>query len=190
MLVCRAMAYYERNLPHWHPEGRAIFLTWRLYGSLPEHVLTTAARNRSNNLAGKQFARLERFLDRASFGPLWLRETEVAQAVEDCIRRGALELSHYELLAYVVMPNHAHLLIEPRLPIDRIMRGIKGVSARDANRLLKRRGLAFWQNESFDHWIRTPAEGEKVARYIENNPVKAGLAAKAEDWRWSSATKK
>ena len=190
MLLCVVMVYYERNLPHWHPERRAIFLTWRLYGSLPEHVLATAKKSKNSKEAGKQFARLERFLDRGSFGPLWLNNAEVAHAVESCISRGANELGHYELLAYVVMPNRAHLLVEPRLPIERIMRGIKGVSARDANRILKRPGLAFWQGESFDHWIRTAAELDKVARYIENNPVKAGLAKKPEGWPWSSAAKR
>ena len=188
MLLHRSMTYYERNLPHWQPDGKTIFLTWRLYGSLPEHVVAEI-RNR-DEWPGRQFARAERFLDRASFGPLWLKDPKIADGVAACILRGASELNQYAALAYVVMPNHVHLLIEPHLPIDRITRGLKGVSAQKANRLLGRTGLAFWQGESFDHWVRTPAEGEKICRYIEENPVKAGLVAAADAWLWSSAAKR
>src|SRR5579859_7708669 len=182
------MTYYERNLPHWQPEGKAIFLTWRLYGSLPERAL--AELKIHSNDSSKQFARAEQFLDGASFGPRWLTDPDIAACVEGCILRGAHELGQYRLLAYVVMPNHVHLLIEPRTSVERITHGIKGVSARDANRILKRSGLTFWQAESFDHWVRKPAEGEKICRYIENNPVKAGLVCRAEEWKWSSAARK
>jgi REP element-mobilizing transposase RayT len=182
------MTYYERNLPHWQPDGKAIFLTWRLYGSLPEHVVTDLRS--CSEPPGRQFARAERFLDRTSFGPLWLKRPKIAEGVAACILRGASELNQYAVLAYVVMPNHVHLLIEPRVPLERITRGIKGVSAQEGNRLLGRTGLAFWQGESFDHWVRTPAEGAKICRYIEENPVKAGLAGSAEAWPWSSAAKR
>jgi REP element-mobilizing transposase RayT len=180
--------YYERNLPHWHPEGRAIFLTWRLYGSLPEHIIVQL-RN-AEDRSGRKFVRADRFLDKASFGPLWLRNPEIAGEVESCILRGARELQQYTLVAYVIMPNHVHLLIEPRLLLRRITAGIKGSSAYHANRILRRAGQRFWQGESFDHWVRTPAEGEKIWRYIEHNPVRAGLAAAPDSWPWSSAAKK
>ena len=188
MLLSCMMTYYKRNLPHWHPESKAIFLTWRLYGSLPEHILVEL-KNRSAD-SGRQFARAERFLDRAGFGPCWLQDPRIAACVEDCILRGALQLCQYQLLAYVVMPNHVHLLIEPGTSVERITHGIKGVSARDANRILKRAGVTFWQAESFDHWVRKPAEGERICRYIENNPVKAGFVSRVEDWKWSSAAGK
>ena len=140
--------------------------------------------------SGRQFARAERFLDKAAWGPLWLKIPEIARAVESCILKGARELNQYQLLAYVVMPNHVHLLVEPHVPLRRITAGIKGVSSHHANRILGRAGEAFWQGESFDHWVRTPMEGEKICRYIESNPVKAGLVAAAETWPWSSAAKK
>jgi REP element-mobilizing transposase RayT len=182
------MTYYERNLPHWHPEGKVLFVTWRLYGSLPERVVFQLRNGEERS--GRQFARAEQFLDKGRFGPLWLKNPEIAATVESCILRGAGELGQYTLLAYVVMPNHVHLLIEPRLPLERITGGIKGVSSRDANRILRRIGQPFWQGESFDHWVRTPAEGEKIWRYIEDNPLKAGLVAAPERWPWSSAAKK
>jgi hypothetical protein len=53
---------------------------------------------------------------------------------------------------------------------------------------LNRTGAPFWQDESFDHWIRDPAEAVRIRSYIERNPVVAGLAKRAEDWPWSSAS--
>jgi putative transposase len=178
------MTYYEHALPHWHPAGKAIFLTWRLFGSLPIEFLKSLAKLHVNS--GKQFAVADRMLDAAATGPLWLREPEIATCVNEAILRGA-KLGQYNLLAHVVMPNHVHLLVEPSVPVARITRGIKGVSARDANVLLDRVGKSFWQPESFDHWIRNGASLERTIFYIENNPVRARLAKRAEDWKWSSA---
>jgi hypothetical protein len=67
------------------------------------------------------------------------------------------------------------------------MQSIKGASAREANKILGISGKPFWQHESYDHLVRTAEEFSRIQRYIENNPVKAGLAASPEDYRWSSA---
>ena len=182
------MAYYERNLPHWQPEGCAIFLTWRLYGSLPESVMAELRRNKKHS--GRQFARAEQFLDKVAFGPAWLRDEKLARVVQSSIFKGADELNQYALLSYVIMPNHEHMLIQPRASLARITNGIKGATARAANLLLMRVGRPFWQAESFDHWIRTESESKKIGRYIENNPVKARLVERAEQWPWSSAAQK
>ena len=61
------------------------------------------------------------------------------------------------------------------------------MGAAAANLLLSRTGESFWQSESFDHWVRNAGEMSKIVRYIENNPVTAGLTTRAEDHRWSSA---
>lgn len=135
---------------------------------------------------GKQFLEADRRLDAAATGPRWLSDPEIAGYVVDSLIRGA-ELGHYFLRAYVVMPNHVHVLLDPLAPLRRITGGIKGVSARDANGALGRTEKPFWQDESFDHWIRNGAQFERVRRYIERNPVKAGLVARPEDWEWSSA---
>ncbi|MCI0539342.1 MAG: hypothetical protein L0Z50_29390 [Verrucomicrobiales bacterium] len=65
-----------------------------------------------------------------------------------------------------------------------IMQSLKGWTARRCNLALERRGQ-FWQHESFDHVIRNQAEWEKVVNYVVNNPVKAGLVAEWDDWKWS-----
>lgn len=68
------------------------------------------------------------------------------------------------------------------------MRRLKGYTARQANRMLHRIGEAFWQQESYDHWVRDEQEWHRIGRYIKDNPVRAGLAATAEEFGWSSAT--
>ena len=179
-------AYYQRNLPHWQPDGRAIFLTWRLHGSLPRSFVRQVERLKED--PGKQFLAVDERLDAAATGPRWLSDPEIAAYVEYPIQRGS-ELGHYVLHAYVVMPNHVHTLLTPLTPLRRITGGIKGVSARDANATLGRTGKAFWQDESFDHWIRNVGQFERIRKYIEHNPVKAGLTKRPEDWRRSSAFK-
>ncbi len=107
----------------------------------------------------------------------------------DAIQRAATELSFFRLHAYVVMPNHVHILIEPNVPLARITHRVKGTSARAANQILGRDGQRFWQDESFDHWVRNAAEFTRIKNYVEQNPVKAGLVTTASDRPWSSAIK-
>ncbi len=116
------MTYYERNLPHWQPEGRTIFLTWRLHGSLPRKFA-----RRLRNLQQepeKQFLAADLRLDAAATGPRWLSDPEIAGYAQTAIERGT-ELGHYVLHAYVVMPNHVHMLLDPRAPLRRITAGIR-----------------------------------------------------------------
>lgn len=68
-----------------------------------------------------------------------------------------------------------------------MMGSLKGVTAREANKILGRTGEPFWQHESYDHRVRNAEEFERIRQYIENNPVKAGLAAEPAAYRWSSA---
>jgi REP element-mobilizing transposase RayT len=92
----------------------------------------------------------------------------------------------YQLRAWVIMPNHVHAVLRPRTSLPVIMRWLKG-SARQANLILGRTGESFWQDESFDHRVRDDVELDRIVRYVEHNPVSAGLAANPGDWPWSSA---
>ncbi len=87
----------------------------------------------------------------------------------------------------VIMPNHVHVVFEPKAPLPGIMRWLKGRTGRTANRILGRTGIPFWQDESYDHWIRSRKELEETIRYVESNPVNARLVEAAEEWPWSSA---
>jgi putative transposase len=179
----RPMAEYRRRLPHFHPDGEYLFVTWRLHGSLPvaqpEVIYATP---------GRAFAAHDRALAQ-SHGTLWLSDTRVARQVVEAIRNGESQKRFYELHAWVVMPNHVHLLILPQVSLPQITHWIKGRTARETNRLLGRAGEPFWQHESYDHWVRNEREHQRIAAYIEENPVSAGLAATPEDWPWSSATR-
>src|SRR5580692_2958202 len=177
--------YYERTLPHWQPEGCDLFRTWRLSGSLPAQVKAALRVSKTKEL-GKRFREYDLELDKASSGPLWLKDVRIASVVVGGIKSVAekgLCCAH----AWVVMPNHVHLLISPRAPMAAITKAIKGSTARQANRLLGRTGEYFWQDESFDHWIRDNGEFVKVKKYIERNPVAAGLVSEESKWPWSSA---
>jgi putative transposase len=173
----------RRRLPHLYPEGAALFVTWHLHGSVP-HSLRPPPGPISS---GEAVVWLYRRLDTMRAGPMYLRQPEIAQVVIASIYKG-VELGHYELGAYVVMANHVHLLIQPQIPPQRLLKSLKGVTARDANRLLGRTGEPFWQKESYDHCARKGGEWDRIRRYIENNPVKAGLVKCPEDFPWSSAS--
>jgi len=85
------------------------------------------------------------------------------------------------------MANHVHLLLRPKINVPKITRSLKGVTARAANLILRRTGQPFWQDESFDHWIRDDRDFTKTLHYIEHNPVAAGFVPTPQDWPWSSA---
>jgi len=76
----------------------------------------------------------------------------------------------------MIMPDHAHLILKPRggLILSRIMKGIKGVSARRLNELRGTTG-GVWQDESWDRILRDAAEFEEKLQYMIDNPVKLGL---------------
>jgi REP element-mobilizing transposase RayT len=177
--------YYRRNLPHWHPPGAALFVTWRLYGSLPKHVLLML-EEKKHLKEGRRFVLADQELDKASIGPLWLKEPRIAKSVMESLHRGE-EMGHYELHAYVVMANHVHALLTPKVAVADLMRSLKRKTASTANAMLGRAGQRFWQDESFDRWCRDEAEFRRVKQYVEWNPVKAGLVKRPEDWPWSSA---
>jgi REP element-mobilizing transposase RayT len=93
---------------------------------------------------------------------------------------------HFALHAFVVMANHIHMLITPGVPVPKLTHSLKRFTAREGNRLLGVCGQPFWRDESYDRWVRDKVEFERIANYIENNPVSAGLCASPGDYRWSS----
>jgi type I restriction enzyme R subunit/putative DNA methylase len=177
------MPYYRRRLPHIQPEGKPLFVTWHLHGSMPHNRFPPPA----SLSAGRAFVWMDRYLDQATFGPTWLSRVEIARIVVDSLHAAEQKLRYCDVHAYVVMTNHVHVLWLPHVPASKLLQSVKGFSARQANKLLGRTGEAFWQSESYDHWVRNDAEFAKIERYIEENPVRAGLVGRAEDYPWSSA---
>jgi REP element-mobilizing transposase RayT len=116
-----------------------------------------------------------------------MRESRIANCVEETLFEAERGWGLCKLSAWVVMPNHVHVLLFPYEELSHVMLVIKSASARRANPLLERSGQRFWQDESFDHWVRDGHQRRRIIRYIEANPVTAGLVVAPEDWRWSSA---
>jgi putative transposase len=169
--------FYERRLPHLDVTHRPVFVTWRLHGTLP--------RNRvfpEDISSGRAFAAMDRLLEQEQRAPLFLRVPEIASLAVQAFFHGAEELRLYQLHAYVVMANHIHLLITPLVDLAKITHSLKRFTAREANRILTLTGKPFWQDESYDRLVRDLPEFERIRRYIENDPVRAGLVGTAEDY--------
>jgi REP element-mobilizing transposase RayT len=177
------MPFYRRRLPHIYETEQPLFLTWCLRGSLPSHrVFPKDALN-----SGRAFGALDRLLDDARGGPFYLRQPVIADMVVSAIQHNAAILGQYVLHAFVVMPNHVHLLATPAVAVPKLMKSLKGITAKRANAMLALTGSSFWQEESYDHLVRHEREFEKIRNYIEENPVRAGLVREASEYRWSSA---
>jgi putative DNA methylase len=133
--------------------------------------------------SGKAFVAMDRLLDTNRDSPRWLQRPDLVQIGMDAILKGTEDA--YDLHSWVVMPNHVHMLITPRMDVSRILQRPKGSTAFHANKLLALTG-PFWQDESYDRLVRNAEEFKKIQAYIEQNPVRAGLTISAEDYAWSS----
>jgi hypothetical protein len=137
---------YRRKLPHIHPGNAPLFITWRMHGSMPAKLAQVLY-----STPGHAFTAQDRILDRRATGPLWLKDSRIADLVSTAILRGDTERNFYRLHAWMVMPNHVQMLISPIAPVQRFMRWLKGSTSRKANNILNRTGEPFWQDQSWDH---------------------------------------
>lgn len=209
------------DLPHWYVPGTAHFVTYRLAETIPWSVMQQWREERQRllkqtppkglsrpehrmRLHKKFFAEYDRYLDSHSNRD-WLARFEVAEVIRENLYHH--DGAKYQLLAYSIMPNHAHVLLQPfervadaatfrpdcssdevpdsRGPLSSIMHSLKSYTANRANGILGRSGQ-FWQHESYDHWVRGEDEIGGIVDYIRNNPVKAGLCRYPHEWRFSS----
>jgi len=179
----------HRNLPHWTKDGSTYWITFRLADSLPQEKLTGWKAERDawvrlhpepwDDEQWKDYderfgQRLESWLDAGS-GECILRRPDVRAIVEKCLLH--FDGQRYETIDWVIMPNHVHLLLRPQdgQSLSKILQGIKGVSAKECNAVLGRTGQTFWQEESYDHIVRSQAQLDHFIRYVADNPVKAKL---------------
>ncbi len=211
----------RRDLPHWYVPGAVHFITYRLADTIPAEVLHRLRCERDARLHAtpeglslaenrerahkRYFAAYDRYLDHTCRLD-WLAQPRVAALI-----RGNLHHhngSKYHLLAYCVMPNHVHVLLQPLAaadgsapvaprgppeeapdglsPLAGVMHSLKSYTAHEANRLLGRSGR-FWLGESYDHWVRDDDELERIVQYIAANPVQARLATEPHGWFFCSA---
>ena len=86
-----------------------------------------------------------------------------------------------------ILDRHLPPLATPALAQPKLTKSLKGITSKRANTILAMTGSCFWQEESYNRLVRNEREIEKIQSYIEENPVRAGLALKANEYRWSSA---
>ncbi|HAL92575.1 MAG TPA: transposase [Verrucomicrobia bacterium] len=197
-------------LPHFDHPGLVQGITFRLADSLPAEKLaqwqqeldllagarascpqnkdaggTPALRQESTAEKIEYHRRIEEWLGRGH-GDCLLRDSRIARIVEDALLH--FDGERYRLLAWVVMPNHVHALAETVTGhrLGDIIHSWKSFTAKETNRILGRTG-PLWQEEYFDRFIRDGDHLRETIRYIEENPVEAGLAKRAEDWAFGSA---
>jgi len=205
--------FHRRHLPHFYPPDAIYFITSRLAGSLPLSAIERARKEReileSQDSKGKRGSSglppyidelewWEKVIERGSKNARWLADARIASLVAESIQYR--DGKDYDLVAYTIMPNHMHLVYgigqydllerpqdaEPLSgkQVSGIMMSMKRHTALEANKLLGRTG-PFWQDESYDHVVRDTEELARIIEYVLDNPVKAGLVEKRQDWKWS-----
>jgi REP element-mobilizing transposase RayT len=174
-------------LPHIDDKGLVQFITFRLADSVPRDVIE---RWHDEQLRGEitdatYRRRIETYLDQG-YGSGDLKHHRIAQELQETLLKWDGE--RYRLLAWVIMPNHANLLLECSndFSLASVMHSIKSYTAHKANHILDRKGR-FWSKEYFDRYIRDRRHYTSVVKYIEDNPVKARLCRAPEEWPFSSA---
>jgi acyl-coenzyme A synthetase/AMP-(fatty) acid ligase/REP element-mobilizing transposase RayT len=176
------------RLPHFDGEVTQ-FITFRLADSLPKPVLERLKlqleHDKLSDDSEEYRQRVEDFLDSGT-GDCILRDPVLARAVEETILRE--HGSSCDLKAWVIMPNHAHLLLRllPEHEMSTFMKRVKGVSARKINEIRGTNGPV-WQPDYFDRYIRDGRHYGSVLSYIERNPVIAKLCWAAEEYEFGSA---
>jgi putative transposase len=191
----------EGNLPHWFQPGVTYFVTFRTDDSVPQALLRAWHKRRDvwlrrhgidpyatnwktvlckdadleDEYHGTFTREFMDYLDRG-YGACVLRQKHLAQFVSDALRH--FDGDRYHLGDFVVMPNHVHLLccLVGSTEIELQCRSWKKFAAGQINQALGRNGR-FWQEESFDHLVRSPEQFEHFQRYIAANPIRAGLSA-------------
>jgi REP element-mobilizing transposase RayT len=186
----REAGWHSRGyLPHF--DGRAIpqFITLRLFDSVPDAVLQRWMRELDVLNSKKDQIilqkRIEKYLDQG-YGEAFMKIHRVAEMVQNDLLY--YDAQRYRLSSWVVMPNHIHFLMTrfDAIELADIMQSFKSLTSHKANKTLRRKGQ-FWMEDYFDRYIRNAEHFAKTVRYIENNPVKARLCKKPEDWPFSSA---
>jgi REP element-mobilizing transposase RayT len=176
-------------LPHLEIPGLLQFITFRLDDAMPAEIIKSWKQELCWIPEEERSLELQRHVEKyidEGHGQCFLKYPQIAEWVENAFF--FFDGERYRLLAWVVMPNHVHVLIETNgdYLLSDVIQGWKSYTSSMANKRLGRKG-SFWQREYFDRYIRDDAHLQACIRYIHQNPVKAGLVSRAEDWPYSSA---
>lgn len=190
--------WYSRGyLPHCDHPGLLQTITYRLADSLPARVVAefeTDTRHLSpEERRNQRRARVDAWLD-SGFGCCVLQYPAAAACVRDSWQHFAR--IYYDLIAWVIMPNHVHVLIRvyDGVPMSKIVQSWKNFTARRIRQMISEETLVsplpekgLWMRDYWDRFIRSEQHFQATVEYIHQNPVKAGLVSKGDDWPWSSS---
>jgi putative transposase len=186
--------WYSRGyLPHFDAGQILQFITFRLADALPQDKLDQLAQEpvaiSSSAQSLERRRKIEQWMD-AGMGCCALRHSQVAALMQETLQR--FDGERYRLIAWCIMPNHVHVLIEPLVSLPKIVQSWKSYTGRwallhNAELGLGVPGNAFWMRDYWDRYIRNEQHLAAVIHYIHENPVTAGLCDSALDWPWSSA---
>jgi putative transposase len=197
-------SFRSRNLPHKYDPALPIFITYRLKFTLPnsmkEELLalkkkwemtykTLGEKEQKEMLLSKDitfFYEFDQQIAKSLDVPAFLHREDLVQIIAQNFHH--FDNQRYQLQAFCIMPNHVHILISPLaqadgdvFPLSHINYTWKRYTSNQINKVLSRNG-SLWQDESYDHLIKSDLEFAATIRYIANNPVKAGLAEKWDEW--------
>src|SRR5205823_2301921 len=178
----------QGHLPPWEQAGATYFVTFWLADSVAKNILAAWREERAQWLkfhpppwdwkTAREYTRRfeeerEQWLDQGQ-GSCLLRQPKAAQIVSEALRH--FDRERYLLDAYVVMPNHVHVLVKPvgSHSIADILHSWKSFTANAINRELDREGTV-WMREAFDTIVRDVAHLNACRDYIAQNPDKAAL---------------
>jgi len=181
--------HYRGYLPHF--EGGMIpqAVTFRLGDALPARVLeawlSELANRPDEERKAELLTRVNAWLD-AGHGECLLRQPPIADLVQNALLH--FDGSRYALHNWCIMPNHVHVLFTAKqgFAIAGIVHSWKSFTAKAINKMLGRTG-SVWMADYFDRFIRDEKHWLRAMTYIDNNPVKAGLCARPEDWPYGAA---
>ncbi|NLT71579.1 MAG: leucine--tRNA ligase [Verrucomicrobiaceae bacterium] len=184
------------KLPHWTQDGATYAVTFRLADSLAKSVLDAYRAEReelsaevkrkggkirsedASRLRQLYSERIESYLDSGK-GECWLARPEIADRVAATLKH--FDGDRYDLYAWCVMPNHVHVVLQPKgeHSLESILHSWKSYTGNEINKALQRSGEV-WQAESYDHLIRDLDDLNANIAYTLNNPANAGLG----EWKW------
>jgi putative transposase len=190
--------WYSRGyLPHCDAGQILQSITFRLADALPQDKFDQLARELAAMPDAAQDAvrrrRIEQWMD-AGMGCCALHHPQMAALMQETLQK--FDGERYRLIAWCVMPNHVHVLIEPLASLPKIVQSWKSFTGRWALLHNAELGLGvpvphfgrhFWMRDYWDRYIRDERHLHAVIHYIHDNPVTAGLCPTAPDWPWSSA---
>ncbi|MVM39664.1 hypothetical protein GO730_22050 [Spirosoma sp. HMF3257] len=199
--------FYRSRLPHIQPLGGTFFITTRLHGSVPQvekqrlaedfllHQRQILARpdhtaEELDRLNKTFFVAYETILDKSDYGPKWLSINALSDIVVNALHYFDTKL--YDLIAYCLMSNHIHIAFTLNADkngqsgsyLQQVMHSLKSYTAIKCNEMLDRSG-SFWEHESYDRLVRDRNELHRIVNYILQNPVKAGLCQRWQDWKYT-----